>query len=179
MEEKYDSSIDNSEHVKKVSKYCNMFAEEMIKRGRVHDSSKFFPPEKEIFDEYTPKLKDLEYGSDEYKICLTNMQVALDHHYENNDHHPEYFNLRYKSRDGKGTPVYEGLSGMNLFQLSEMFCDWFAAGQRHDDGKSLNEKIMNSICINQERFGYSDELKSILINTANEYINKLERNKDE
>lgn len=172
--DKYDSSIDNGEHVKKVSKYCNMFAEEIIRRGRIHDSSKFFTPEKEIFDEYTPKLKDLAYGSEEYKECLENMKVALDHHYANNDHHPEYFSLNYKSRDGKGTPVYDGLSGMNLFQLVEMFCDWLAAVQRHDDGKELYQKIYDSIYFNQDRFGYSDELTTILINTANAYIEKIE-----
>jgi hypothetical protein len=41
-----------------------------------------------------------------------------------------------------------------------MLCDWKAATLRHDDGD-----IRRSIEINQERFGYSDELKQILINT--------------
>lgn len=176
MGNKYDSRIDTCEHINKVSSYCNIFAEEMIKRGHIHDSSKLFPPEKDVFDEYTPKLKEISYGSDEYKECLNNMQIALNHHYENNDHHPEYFTLRYKQRDGNGTPVYEGLSGMDLFQLSEMFCDWFAACQRNDEGgASIDTKILNSISINQERFGYSDELKMILINTANKYLEKLDR----
>ena len=44
--------------------------------------------EKELFDKWTPILKTLEYGSEEYKDSLKNLKVALDHHYENNSHHP-------------------------------------------------------------------------------------------
>ena len=46
-------------------------------------------------------------------------------------------------------------------QLLEMICDWKASSERHADGD-----ILKSIEINQERFGYSDDLKNILINTA-------------
>jgi hypothetical protein len=88
------------------------------------------------------------------------MNIALEHHYSHNDHHPEYFSIHYKQRDGKGTPVYKGLAGMNLMQFTEMLCDWYAATQRHEDGD-----IYESIEYNQQRFGYSDELKSIFFNT--------------
>ena len=57
---------------------------------------------------------------------------------------------------------------MNLMQLVEMICDWYAASQRHEDGD-----IYKSIEINQERFGYSDELKSIFIRTI-EWIKEKE-----
>lgn len=49
---------------------------------------------------------------------------------------------------------------MNLVDIIEMLCDWKAATLRHADGD-----IYKSIEINQKRFGYSDELKSIFINT--------------
>ena len=55
------------------------------------DNSKLESPEKELFDEYTPKLKDCTYGSDEYKEFLKGLKVALDHHYANNSHHPEHY----------------------------------------------------------------------------------------
>jgi hypothetical protein len=42
-----------------------------------------------------------------------------------------------------------------------MFCDWKAATLRHKDGD-----IIKSIEQNQKRFGYSDELKAIFLNTA-------------
>ncbi len=45
--------------------------------------------------------------------------------------------------------------------LVEMFCDWMAATERMADGD-----IMNSIEINQARFGYSDDLAEIFRNTV-------------
>ena len=157
----YDSSVETKKHKEKVHQYIKLCSRNLLYRGIVHDDSKLEEPEKSIFDEYTPKLKNCTYGSDEYKQYLKEMEKALKHHYENNDHHPEYFSMRYKSRDGKGTPVYKGLSGMNLLQITEMLCDWYAASQRHEDGD-----IYKSIDLNQERFGYSDELKSIFYNTV-------------
>ena len=168
---KYDSTKDTQSHKKKVKEYMTMCSRNILYRGIVHDNSKLEDPEKEIFDEYTPKLQETTYGSEEYKKYLKEMSKALKHHYENNDHHPEYFDIRYKQRDGKGTPVYDGLSGMNLLQLTEMICDWYAASQRHNDGD-----IYKSIQQNQERFGYSDELKTILFNTI-EYIKGIEEKK--
>ena len=50
---------------------------------------------------------------------------------------------------------------MNLIDLLEMICDWKASSERHADGD-----IFKSIEINQKRFGYSDDLKNILMNTA-------------
>ena len=52
---------------------------------------------------------------------------------------------------------------MNLLDIVEMLCDWKAATMRHNDGN-----LSKSIEINQERYGYSDELKSIFIKTARE-----------
>lgn len=80
------------------------------------------------------------------------MGVALEHHYKNNRHHPEHFK--------------NGIEGMTLVDLCEMISDWKAATLRHDDGD-----ILKSIEMNQQRFGYTDELKQILINTVNEYFN--------
>lgn len=156
----YDSTQETNKHKDKVKNYIKLCSRQLFYRGIVHDDSKLQSPEKEIFDEYTPKLKDCQYGSEEYKQYLKEMNKALEHHYSHNDHHPEYFSIHYKQRDGKGTPVYKGLAGMNLMQLTEMLCDWYAATQRHEDGD-----IYKSIEYNQQRFGYSDELKSIFFNT--------------
>jgi hypothetical protein len=48
-----------------------------------------------------------------------------------------------------------------------MICDWLAAVKRHKDGD-----IFRSIEVNQERFGYSDEIKEILKNTAEYFLRK-------
>ena len=53
-----------------------------------------------------------------------------------------------------------GIRDMSLCDLIEMLCNWEAAIMRHADGD-----IMRSIEINQKRFGYSDELKQIFVNT--------------
>lgn len=58
---------------------------------------------------------------------------------------------------------------MNLIDLLEMICDWKASSERHADGN-----IFNSIEVNQKRFGYSDDLKKILKNTADFLIEEKE-----
>lgn len=144
MEDQRSKTI---EHIAEVGKNLEILANELHYRSLLHDQSKLENPEKEIFDEYTPKLRGTTYGSDEYKSYLSEMKVALDHHYAANRHHPEHFE--------------NGIRGMNLVDLVEMFCDWLAATKRHADGD-----ILKSIELNQKRFGYSDDLKSILNNTA-------------
>ena len=114
-----------------------------------HDRSKLESPEAEVFEVMTEKLKGSTYGSPEYTAMLAEMKPALDHHYAHNRHHPEYHK--------------DGIKGMNLIDLMEMVCDWKAATLRHADGD-----IEKSLEINQKRFGYSDELRQIFINTIKE-----------
>ena len=147
MEEKYDSRKDTIAHKKRVGKLMLDFTAKIAHRALIHDNSKLEEPEKEYFDIYTPQLKKLTYGTDEYKESLKNLQIALKHHYENNSHHPEH----YKN----------GLDDMTLFDIFEMFVDWKAATERHDDGD-----IGKSIEINKERFKISDQLCNIFRNTA-------------
>lgn len=147
----YDSAEDTRKHIATVGIYMNKLYRSLRFRSLRHDRSKLEEPEKSIFDEYTPKLATSTYGSDEYKVFLKEMGVALDHHYANNRHHPEHFE--------------DGIKGMTLVDLCEMISDWKAATLRHDDGD-----ILKSIDINQQRFGYTDEFRQILINTVNEYF---------
>lgn len=143
----YDSRPDTMLHIKRVAELLNIAACELLRRAQVHDKSKLEYPEKEAFDIYTPKLASSTYGSDEYKEFLKSLNVALKHHYENNSHHPEHYG--------------NGVAGMDLFDLIEMFFDWKAAGERHHNGN-----IFKSIEINKDRFNLSDQLTSILMNTA-------------
>ena len=145
----YDSKKDTEKHIKRVGFYLKKCRVEIIKRAKQHDYDKIHnKTEKALFDEYTPKLKNCTYGSDEYKSYLKSLKEGLDIHYTNNRHHPEHFE--------------NGIQGMNLLDLLEMICDWKAASERHNDGD-----IYKSIEINQKRFGYSDELKIIFTNTVN------------
>ncbi len=141
-----ESKFKNMRHIETVRNYLNAVAIEMLRRGEEHDQSKLQPPEVDVFEEFTPKLRGCTYGTDEYFGYLKAMKPAIDHHVQHNSHHPEYHP--------------KGINGMNLFDLIEMLLDWKAAGLRHNDGD-----IYQSIELNQKRFGYSDELKELFINT--------------
>lgn len=143
----YDSKADTLLHIKRVSQLLTEASVELIKRANIHDNSKLESPEKELFDEFTPKLKDCTFGSDEYKGFLKGLRVALIHHYENNSHHPEHYE--------------NGVNGFDLFDLVEMFFDWKAATERMKDGD-----IYKSIAINKERFSLSEQVVDIFTNTA-------------
>ncbi len=138
---------DTSKHVAAVRRHLQRFKIEMERRSEVHDQSKFEEPELAVFAEKTADLAKLEYGSEAYKEALKGLGPALQHHYENNDHHPEHFE--------------NGVDGMDLCQLVEMYCDWCAASERMAGGS-----IEQSIQVNQKRFALSDQLVSIFTNTA-------------
>lgn len=93
-------------HIRRVQQLLNGCIGNLLQRGERHDASKLASPEVEVFAEFTPKLKNSTYGSDEYKSFLLQMKPALDHHYANNEHHPEYAFAKEEWRPVKG---YEGL----------------------------------------------------------------------
>lgn len=153
---KYDSEEDTKEHIRRVRFYLVKCINEFSARAYNHDRDKIEDPvEKRLFDEYTPKLRDCTYGSNEYKEFLKGLKEGLDIHYKNNRHYPEHFE--------------NGIKGMNLIDLLEMICDWKAASERHADGD-----VYKSIVINKERFGYSDELYNILKNTVDFLVSSAE-----
>ena len=142
-----DSTEETQKHKNRVKELLNQASDEILNRSKNHDNSKLESPEKELFDEYTSKLGGVIYGSDQYNEFLKALKPALDHHYENNSHHPEHYE--------------NGIDGMNLFDIIELFFDWKASGERHRGGN-----IYESIRINKARFNISDQLEKILINTA-------------
>lgn len=142
-----DSRIGTLEHKQRVAYYMGLVIKELIERANNHDNTKLSSPEVELFDEYTPKLKEVTYDSPEYRQFIKELQPALDHHYAKSRHHPEHFP--------------NGVKDMNLVDIIEMFCDWKAASERQ-----LNGNILKSIEANQDRFGYSRDLGKIMENTA-------------
>ena len=87
----YDSKNDTLNHIATVRTYMSQVTVNLAHRAAVHDASKLENPEKEVFDRVTPKLQEIEYGSDEYRRVLRDeMSAGIKHHYENNDHHPEW-----------------------------------------------------------------------------------------
>jgi hypothetical protein len=176
-DETYDSRPDTLDHIRTVQEYLARVVFSFHTRMIYHDKSKLESPEREVFDEFTPKLKGSTYGSEEYRQFLEHMRPALEHHYANNSHHPEHFGYLECAGCFKRWPkdflgpcdrcgytqlqLRPDVKGMSLLDLTEMLCDWKAATLRHADGD-----LRRSIEINQERFEYSDEMKSILLNTA-------------
>lgn len=142
----YDSRDDTNQHIHEVWINMRRLTYELEQRANLHDRSKLGPHEKPIFDRITPLLKELTYGSEAYKANLKLLGPALSHHYVVNSHHPEHY--------------LDGVAGMNLLDLVEMFCDWRAATMRHHDGS-----LAKSVEINIERFKIEPMLAQILRNS--------------
>jgi len=144
---KYDSTEDTMMHIEQVEDLIDEVVEQLEKRAKHHDITKFSKEEKPAFDIYTPLLKGTVYGSDEYKNYLNKMKPALDHHYAENAHHPEHH--------------ANGIKDMTLIDIMEMLADWKASTLRHETGD-----LLISINQNQKRFGYGEEMRTLLMNTA-------------
>lgn len=143
----YDSTEDTLKHIEMVRKFLDEVISLLDERWTKHDLSKLEEPEKSVYDEFTPLLRDLTYGSDEYRETVRKMGVGVQHHYEVNDHHPEHYP--------------NGINGMSLSAVVEMLCDWKAASMRHVDGD-----FHKSLEINRKRFGISEQLFEIMKNTV-------------
>ena len=142
-----ECQVETMKHIDLVRKNIRFFTDKLTTRGVEHDKFKLENPELDIFTEYTPKLSEATYGSEEYNNFLKAMGVALQHHYANSRHHPEHFE--------------RGINDMNLIDIVEMFCDWQAASARELDGY-----LLRSTEVNAERFGCGGHLAQISINTT-------------
>ena len=144
-----NSEKETQSHIDLVRRLMWQVIFSLITRLKNHDKTKLEQPEKEVFDRYTPYTRNVQYGSKEYWDVLNGMSDGLSHHYENNDHHPEYHE--------------DGVSGMSLLSLLEMFVDWYASSLRGD-----SNNFRNSLEVSKQRFKISDQLYQILINTGKE-----------
>ncbi len=121
--------------------------DQLEERAMTHDNSKLGSPELEGFAKVVKGLAELEYGSEEYKAKLREIQPAVQEHYCKNSHHPEHFK--------------NGLMEMDLLDVIEMLADWKAATKRHKTGD-----IIKSLEINAKRFNIEPMLLAVLVNTV-------------
>lgn len=142
----YNCTDDVLEHKRKVKYWMNRFSESLINRSEIHDISKLIEPEKSMFNFWTPKLKQYEFGSDKYKEALAGMGDGLKHHYKHNRHHPEHYP--------------KGINDMTLIDIVEMVADWMAAAEAKNEFVNL-EYLAN-------RFGMSEQLLDIIANQLRE-----------
>lgn len=135
-------------HIARVQHLLDFFADAIRERGRVHDASKFDPEEAVPLQRIHDLIQEngpAPFGTPEYKERTAMLGPMLSHHYSANSHHPEHYE--------------NGVSGMDLLDLVEMFFDWKAASERNaDSGMGL------SFCI--EKYKIDPMLASILRNTA-------------
>jgi len=145
---------DTLKHIAWVADRIHLITDELLIRASTHDASKLQSPEKEMFEEFRPKLDSLDIKSEEYKEMLAQMGQTLKHHYLLNPHHPECHN--------------NGIRGMTLVDVVEMVCDWHAAANKNNQ-----EVDMEWAC---QRFGIQKEemLYSVIQNTVHWLGAKLE-----
>ncbi len=145
----HDSRPDTEEHIRKVEGRIQEVVKNLLVRAAHHDESKLQEPEKSGYDKLTADLKGIVYGSDEYRAALAAAKPVIEHHYQHNTHHPEHYE--------------NGIAGMSLLDIVEMFCDWKAASERTKQGS-----IAQSLVHNKQRFAIDDQLAAILENTVRE-----------
>jgi len=148
-----DNTADTMNHKEKVKTHIEKLIKDLQERAEKHDNSKLQNPEKDGYASIAVRLKPHKYGSDGAKEVLASddAKAIVKHHQQENRHHPEHFE--------------NGIKGMTLVDIVEMFCDWYASSQR-SDVSDFNKGLE----INQKRFGYGEDLNSIFINTFNEYF---------
>lgn len=135
-------------HIKRVQDLLGEAATELLRRGVDHDSSKFDPEEAgplAEMDALIAREGNVPFGSPEYEERKKLLGPMLDHHYAKNTHHPEHYT--------------NGVDGMDLFDLLEMFIDWKAASER---GEASSMGLSAAV----KKYGITDQLASIMQNTA-------------
>jgi hypothetical protein len=101
----YDSRPDTLDHIVEVRQLLAAVIVDLKIRAEHHDESKLVEPELAVFNEFTPKLRDSTYGSEEYKSFLLGMGEGLKHHYAANQHHPEFWE---QGREWASVEAFEG-----------------------------------------------------------------------
>jgi hypothetical protein len=142
-----ESKLETLQHIDRVRQLCDRFVMAILERSEEHDRTKLEEPEATAFAK-ADGLRQMTYGDPDYiEQCKKVLGEALDHHYAFGRHHPQHHEA--------------GIADMNLVDLVEMFLDWRAATERHDDGD-----IFRSIEFNKKRFYMTRQLCCIFSNTA-------------
>lgn len=126
------------EHIHRVSKNLSVIAQkrkdlnraELLRRGKIHDKSKYLPKEYEPYIWLTWWHKEKNAGRKfEYPSGMEEkVRKATKHHITSNPHHPEYHN---SPKD------------MSNIDIAEMVADWAAMSQ--ELGDSLKKWADNNV----------------------------------
>lgn len=151
-----DAKVITRKHIDRVGELGREFIARFVHRLDTHDQSKLEPQEiipLQELEDLREREGDAAFGTPEYERRKGLLGPMLAHHYANNSHHPEHYQ--------------DGVAGMDLLDLVEMFVDWKAASERG------NEPAMN-LTFAIEKYKIEPQLASILRNTADRlgYANK-------
>lgn len=142
------SQLDTLTHINNVRNNLDKTVQNLRQRTLEHDASKLEEPELSGYEGLSQALKGLTYGTPEHRAAFAPYKEIIRHHYACNRHHPEHWQL--------------GVTDMSLLDIIEMLCDWKAANDR--SGGDFGHSIQVSV----SRFGISEQLHAIIINTAKE-----------
>jgi hypothetical protein len=139
--------VETNNHRDRVKFLLELAASELRYRGIVHDESKLSGVELECLQ----ALKEHEaihgravFGTTQYDyIKNTLLAPMLESHYSKNSHHPEHY--------------ANGVDGMSLFDVIEMYFDWQAAAERSGHALDLEAGFA--------KYSFSPQLANIFRNT--------------
>jgi len=156
FEKMYDSAVIL---IKKGKAYVDDLSQDEIRnlRGTLTSPGKNSPYRDRRVEENLRLFEEMKDGKYENgakvlraKIDMSspniNMRDPVIYRISHNSHHPEHYE--------------NGIDDFTLADLVEMFFDWKAASERHNDGD-----VLKSIEINKQRFGLSEQLCKIFENT--------------
>lgn len=135
-------------HVLRVSELLGVAIADLMRRAFLHDQSKFSDEERETFSSLQGLLK-ADVNTPEYARRMALLGAALQHHYRENDHHPEHFP--------------QGVADMTLPAMVEMLCDWRAAWLDRADESSFRDSFRFLI---NDRFRVDTTLARVLFRTC-------------
>lgn len=141
------------QHKDGVKTYLEIISMLLNARALTHDNSKSSDEEYKYYKMANSVNRNDFKTYEEYMDYIKpTLDKGLKHHYENNRHHPEFFD--------------NGIDDMNLIDIMEMIADWCISIKQN--GKDLYEEIE----YNFDKYNVSEQLKKIIINTY-KYIDKL------
>lgn len=141
------------QHKDGVKDYLSFIVNLLASRALTHDNSKNSNEEYKYFKMANSVNRNQFKTYEEYlNYIKPTLDKGLEHHYNVNRHHPEYFD--------------NGIDDMNLIDILEMIVDWKVSIEQND--KELYEEID----YNFKKYNVSEQLKKIILNTY-KYIDKL------
>ena len=152
METDSETKICIKNHIKSVQRKLKVLIDELQKRLENHDKSKL--TDELWYWEFMDQEPKYPYGSKEYFSKKKRNEMVFQMHYKNNRHHPEHF--------------MNGINDMNLIDIMEMLCDWIS----YKDDISITDAV-DIVEKQSRRFGFSDEIKNLMLNTLFEYFAKI------